>query len=241
MLEPVVLGVAVAPSPASLLVGCAATAGFLAHRPWKLWRGDRRRGRSYPRTVLARRFALTLGSLAVGSLVGALALGGVSLLLPLILAAPAAGAYLWYDRRPGRSWQAELAAPAAVASVSGSAALASGWGVAPGLALWGLAAARSLPAVLYVRERLRLQRTGEARRALVWAAHLVALIAITGLVGAELAPLTATMPFVLLLARSVAGLAGRRSRTPKAVGIAEIVWGAVTVLAIVAAYELTGS
>ena len=158
------------------------------------------------------------------------------------MASPLGLLYLRYDRKPGRSWQAEVAAPAAVAAASASEAAASGWELAPALALWFLAAARSLPAVLYVRERLHLERSGRARQGLPWVAHLLAVLGVAGLVASGLAPWLAILPFVLLLGRAVAGLGPmRRPASAKVVGISEIVWGVVTVTGLVAAWALGGS
>lgn len=234
--EPVLLGLLVAFSPAAFLVGLGSFAGFLAHRPLKLAYGDHRRGRRYPRTALAELFAASFAVLALTCFAGALSLAGPGLLMPLVLALPLAAAFLIYDLRPGRSWQAELAAPAAFASAVASMALASGWALVPALGLWAAMAARSVPTVLYVRERVRLERNGALRRSIALAAvagHVVALGAVLILVEAALLPGMAAVAFVLLTLRTVHGLSPvRAGRTARSVGFQEIAWGVATVLLV---------
>ena len=239
--EPVVLGLLVACSPAALLVGLGSIAGFLAHRPLKLVTGDRRRGRRYPRTVLAERFAVAFAGLAVACFLGAVALAGPWLLVPLALASPLAALFLVYDLlRPGRSWLAELTAPAAFASACGSMALASGWALLPAVALWAVVVARGVPTVLYVRERVRLERTGGLRPGLVATAaalHLVALAGVIVLIRSALLPPLAALAIGLLVLRAIHGLTPwRAGRTARSVGFQELAWGAATVLLIAVGY-----
>jgi len=238
--EPVLLGLLVAFSPVALLVGLGSFAGFLAHRPLKLAYGDHRRGRRYPRTALAELFATGFAVLAVACFGGAVALAGTGLALPLVLALPLAAAFLIYDLRPGRSWQAELAAPAAFASAVAAMALGSGWSLGPALALWAAMAARSVPTVLYVRERVRLERSGALRASVALAAvggHAVALAAVLMLGQAALLPGLAVLAFVLLTLRTLHGLSPVRSgHTARSVGFQEIAWGVLTVVLVVVGF-----
>ena len=238
--EPVVLGLLVAPSPAGVLVALGSFAGFLAHRPLKTAWGDYRRSRRYPRTALAERFGLGFGLAALACFAGALALAGPGFLLPLGLALPLALAFLVYDLRPGRTWQAELAAPAAFASAAAAIAVASGWGVPAALALWAVMVCRSVPSVLYVRRRLRLERGEAARPAVSWAAgtaHAASIAAAAALVVAGLLPALALVAVALLALRAVHGLTPARfGRTARAVGFQEIGWGVVTVLLVAGGY-----
>jgi len=71
-LEPVLLGMIVAPSGAGVALGCAALVAFVCRTPFKVAAVDRRRGRQLHRTVVAERFAaielLTLAALLVVAL-----------------------------------------------------------------------------------------------------------------------------------------------------------------------------
>src|SRR3954463_11180737 len=57
-LEPVVLGLLVAPTPAGVGLALATIGAFLARHPFKIVAGDRRRGRRFPRTPVAERFTI---------------------------------------------------------------------------------------------------------------------------------------------------------------------------------------
>lgn len=231
--EPVALGLLVAPAWASLLVGLGAFAGFLAYRPVKVAWGDLRRGRRYPRTTLALRFAAGFALAAALALAAGLALAGPGWLLPFALAAPFGIVFVAYDLRPGRTWQAEVAAPVAFAATAAAMGVAGGLPPAVALSLWAVMAARSVPSVLYVRERLRLERGEPARAALAVAAHGAGLVAVAALAAAGWLPWLAAAAVALLLARAAWGLSRlRRPATPRAVGFGEIVWGVVTVVLI---------
>ena len=241
VLEPVVLGIVLTPTAGSVAVGLAAVAAFLAYRPWKLWRGDAARGRSYPRTVLARRFAVTLGASAALALATSVFLGGWRLLVPALLALPLAGTFVAYDRRRGRSWQGEIAAPAAFSAVAAVETVAGGWSLAPALGTWAVMAARGIPSVVYVRQRLRLERGEPIRPSLTWTLHLVALAGLAALAARGPGPVWATAPFALLALRAAWGLSPFRRRvSPRAIGITEIAWGTLTVIGVAVAYWTSG-
>ncbi|HSL82878.1 MAG TPA: YwiC-like family protein, partial [Thermoanaerobaculia bacterium] len=239
--EPVALGLLVAPAWAPFLVGLGAFAGFLAYRPAKLAWGDLRRGKRYPRTVLARRLATAFGLLAVLALGGALRLGwaaaGPGWLLPFALAAPFGIVFVAYDLRPGRSWQAEVTAPAAFAATAAAMAWAGGLPPAVALSLWAAMAARAVPSVLYVRERLGLERGESSRPASGVAAHLAGLAAVAAIAAAGWLPWLAASAVALHLVRAAWGLSRfRRPAAPRAIGFSEIGWGVVTVLLVAAGW-----
>lgn len=237
--EPVVLGLLVAPSWPGLLVALGAFAAFLAYRPLKVAYGDLRRGKRYPRTALALRFAAGFGVAAGAVLAAAVSLAGGGWLLPFALAAPLGTVFVVYDLRPGRSWEAEVSAPVAFASTAAAVALAGQWPVAPALGLWAVMAGRALPSVLYVRARLHLERGEPAARGLAVGAHLAAVAGAGALAGAGLLPWLAVLALLLLLARAALGLSPFRRRVPpRVIGFSEIGWGVVTVLLAAAGYWL---
>lgn len=239
--EPVVLGLLVAASWPGLLVALGAFAAFLAYRPAKIAYGDLRRGRRYPRTVLGLRFAAGFGGAAALALATALGMAGPAWVWPFALAASFGIVFVIYDLKPGRSWQAEVAAPVSFASTSAAIAMAAGWSVPAALALWAVMAGRALPSVLYVRARLHLERGEPAARGLAVAAHLIAVAVATALAAAGWLPWLAAGALGLLLARAALGLSSlRRRATPRVVGFSEIAWGTVTVLLVAAGYWLEG-
>ncbi len=114
-----------------------------------------------------------------------------------------------------------------------SIAVAGGWELVPASILWGALAARAVPSVLYVRARIRLEKGRPHRVAPVIGAHVAALLLVAAWVAAgRLTWLVATV-FALLLVRAAGGLSPlRRPGSITRVGIGEMVWGVLTVLAI---------
>jgi hypothetical protein len=149
--EPILLGLLSAPSWPGFLIALAGLLTFLMNQPLKVILADRQRGRSYARTRLARWAALFYLLLAAVFFFTAILLVGPRPLLPLALAVPLLIIFIVYDNRAGRSWQAELSAPAAFSAIAASMAIAAGWDLALSLTLWVIMIARSLPAVLYIR------------------------------------------------------------------------------------------
>lgn len=236
LLEPLLLGLVVAPSGAGGLLALAALGAFLCRHPLALALSDRRRGRRYPRTALAEAFAAGYGALALTAGGVALALSGGVPWPALLPAAGLAALQMFYDaRRAGRALLPELAGAAALAMLAPAVALCGGMALLPALALGALAMARALPAIIYVRVRLRLAR-GEptsARPAIL--AHVAGLAAGLALVAFGLLPWLAALALALLLARAAWTYAPVRAAI---VGVQEVVAGLLTVALTAAGYWL---
>ena len=221
LLEPVVLALLVAPSRAGLLIGVGAVAAFLARHPLKLAAQDLLRRRRYPRTTVCVSLALTYASIAIISLGFAARDAGVLPLVALSGALPFAGLQFALDvRNRGRSLTAELCGAVAPAAIAAAIAVAASSRLAIPLVI--LTCARSLPAVLYVRFALR-----GGSRVMMLAAH-------AGAIGAAIlsGPSLAVAAMGLLFVRAMMPPA----LPPKAIGMREIGWGAVTITLIAAAY-----
>ena len=240
-LEPVALGLLVAPSPAGFLLALATVGGFLARHPFKIVAADRRHGRRFPRTAVAERFLILYAGVALASGLAAVAVApGYSFLLSLLAALPFASAQLVYDAAGrGRALLPELAGSFGLSAVAAAIAMAAGWPLVPSLGLWALLAARSLPSILYVRARLGLLHGESPRTYPVVIAHLAALALVALLAWARVVPPVAALAFALLLLRAAAGLtAGNAGGSAKRVGISEVCYGAVTVATVAAVYLL---
>ncbi len=241
--EPILLGLLVAPSWAGLALAVGAFALFLFNRPLKIYWGDRRKGRIYERTLLAKRFILIYGVVAVGGACLVLLFAGWRPFAPFLLAAPLLVVFMIYDQRPGRYWQAELAAPAAFAAVASAISLAGGLSWFPSLALWGFMVARSVPAVLFIRARLRLDKgkaigPGDSISGALLS-HVLAIGFVFALVWPGWLPGTSVVAAVLLLARAVWGLSGYRWRSSIiALGFLETSFGALSVLLVALGFWL---
>lgn len=233
LIEPLILGLVVAPSLAGGWLAASAVAAFLARHPFKLAALDRRRGVRYPRTGLAERFFGAYAAIAAAAFILALWLGGAAILTPLAAAAPLALAALWHDLQGrGREALPEVAGALGLGASATAIILAGGGLPVTAWLAWALGAARAATAILYVRARVRVDRgvDGQARAALarpVMVAHAGALlIALVAVSAAWLAPIAASA-FVLLLLRAVHGLApGCAPIRAQVLGIQEVLFGA---------------
>jgi hypothetical protein len=240
LVEPVALGLALAPSRAGLALALGAVAAFLARHPLKLVLTDRRRGVRYPRTALAEGFAVAYAGLAVAFLALALWLARTPFALPLVLAAPVGLLALAYDAR-GRSREALPEAAGAVALGASAAAIALAGGAPTRIALgaWLLLGLRAVASVLYVRARLRLDRGMASGRGTAVVSHLVALALAAVLARVAWGPWLGVAAFVALLLRAVHGLsAWRRTVRPQALGFQEMGFGLLTLILLAVGYRL---
>ncbi|MEN9938565.1 MAG: hypothetical protein RLZZ387_5144 [Chloroflexota bacterium] len=241
LVEPIILGLLLAPSAAGALLGTAAIGVFLLRHPLELALTDWQKGKRFPRTALAERFAALYALVALIGFLGAVATAQAPFWAALALGAPLALVQLSYDlRKQKRALVPELAGAGALAASAPAILLAAGWELAPALAVWAVLAARAWPAILYVRARIRRLRGAPSDSRPAIAAHVAALLAVCGLVYAGLAPWAAALALAGMLGRALYGLSPRRPAVaPKVIGFTELGLGALTV-ALAAAGWLLG-
>lgn len=240
IIEPIALGLLVAPSFAGLCIGAGALAAFLARHPLKLAVGDRRKNRILKRTSLADRFVLLYVTLVTVFFAIAVASLPREFLLPFIIAGPLVFVQFLYDARGhSRELIPELAGALAVGSISTAIALAGGWSRPTAFALWIIVACRHVPTILYLRVLLgrRRQKQRPTVNGAVILAQLLPLIAIYVLLFFKIAPVVAMIVFAILFGRALIGLFNQAEPTPKKVGISEIAFGTFTVLLVSAGYR----
>ena len=238
--EPVLLALLVAPSFAGFAIGISTAAAFLIRHPSKMyWRNQHRLDVS-PRYRIARTFALLYGAIAVAGLAIAAWLAGPVTLLPFILLSPFLVVFAFYDAsNKARHLFPELVAPMGLAASAPAIALAGGLGWPEAWAMWLLLEARAVPAILYVRARLRLERGTEIDPTASTLSHLGAIAVGAGLWWIDLAPLLAVAALSILLVRAVRGLsAGRRKAKAKEVGFSELGFGLAYVLVTAIGYRI---
>jgi len=232
LFEPIVLALLAAPSAAGALVAVAAIAEFLARHPLKLAAHDWLARKRYPRTAACERIAAAYALVSLAAIVGALFTGNPRLLGALLLAAPFGAVQIAYDaRNRGRAAMPELIGSVAMGAVAASIALASSKSLPFAAALWAITLCRAIPAIIYVRSLL-----GRGRGAIV--AHVIAIVIAATLWRASLAPFVAVIAFAALLVRAIAGLHRERRPAAKTIGITELIFGGVTVVAIGIGYAL---
>jgi hypothetical protein len=240
LVEPLVLGLVLAPSVAGLCLAGAAVAAFLIRHPLRLALMDRRKGVRYPRTALAEGVAMGYAVLALAFALAAVLVAQAPFWPAVVLAAPPALVALGYDAR-GRSREAlpEAAGAVALGGSASAIALAGGLAAGPAFGAWALLALRGTTAVLYVRARLRLDRGRPSGTGTVLWSHVAAVVAAGALAAAGWGPGLGLLALLLLLLRAVHGLSSRRPRLrPQALGFREMAWGLATLVLLAAGYRL---
>jgi hypothetical protein len=229
-LEPVLLGLLVAPGPAGVALGVAALMAFLARTPLKLALVDRRRGRWLPRSALAARVAALEIVVLAGAVAVALATAEDPFWWPLAAAAPLFAVELWYDSRSrGRRFVPEMAGAIGMGALAAAIALAGGESDGVAAALWVALGARSIGAIPFVRVQLR--RAKHQAHELWWSdgAQVAAVaVALAGWWFGEL-PIAAIIAIGVM---ATAELAAVRTAPPAAamVGAQQVVLGLMVVV-----------
>ena len=233
--EPLVLGLVLAPSGAGVCVALAAVAAFFARQPLKLFGADRRRGKVYPRTIVAERAFAACTLLGALALAAALALARGPLLQAVGAAAPVAAVALAFDlSRRSRDLAAELSGAFAMGASASAIALAAGWPALPAFGLWGVLVARALGTIAFVRARLRLERGEPWSAAGVAVSQALAIALAVALAAAQAAPRATVAAMALLAVRAAWGLSPWRPRLRTAMlGVSEIVAGLIVISLVV--------
>lgn len=227
LLNPCLLGMLVAPSWPGAWLTLAALGVFLAHQPLKIAVKDRLKGTRPPRTVWAERFVLGYGVWASVAFALLLLYADRAFLTPLVLGLPFALVQLYYDsRNQSRALLAECAGALALATLAPAIAILGGWPFDRAWPLWFIMAALAVPAILYVRARLKLEYGKPIAPTVVWVAHGVAFLGSIALALGQLIPWTVVVGMAVLWGRAVYGLSRFRSPSrPAIIGIQEIAFG----------------
>ena len=159
-LEPVLLGLLVAPSIGGVAVGVAAFMAFLVRTPLELVAVDIRRDRWLARSGLAARIAAVEVLAMAVAVVVVVVTSGWTWVWPVVVAAPLVAVELGYGARSrSRRLVPELCGAIAIAGSVAAIVLASGRGGWLAAGLWSLLAARAVGAIPFVRVQIvRLRR-----------------------------------------------------------------------------------
>ncbi len=240
LIEPLLLGLFVAPSWAGVSLALGVTGASLLRQPLKIVWQDRRGRRRYARTALAERFVALYGALMVAGFGGAVALGGVRVVLPFLFAVPLAGVALYsYAQNRGRDLWPEMAGASVLALSAFGMGLGGGKRLGTAAALWLIPLARNLSSVLYIRARIRLDKGQPFTRTPTVLAHLGGLALVGALAALGYAPWLAVVVMGVLLARAVHGLSPYRQRVRvQTIGFLEVFYGLLTVAFTAVGYAL---
>lgn len=235
LLEPLVAALAVAPSGGGFFAALFVVGAFLSRQPAKIVGSDLKAGRRLPQTRAAAAFLAAYGSFSAVGLTGAFYFSETWSLLPLLALVPF-GIFQFYNdiSRKNRELIPELAGAIAISSSAPAIAMSAGWNWPEAALLWCVFVCRSVPSVVYVRQRLRLEKGKPFTRSAPVLLHAAGLGAVAALVIVGSASYLILPVFAFLMFRSVSGLSARR-RKLKAVqlGIRETIYGAVLVLSVI--------
>jgi len=235
LLEPILLGLIVAPSGWGLLFGIGMLAAFLIHQPIKITAKDWLKHRHTDRTALAEKFMLAYGASAGLILIVVAQNKSSDFLIPLVIALPLMALQFAYDlRNDSRDLIPELAGGVALGAIAASVAILGGWDRNPALILWGLLAARTIPSILYVRARLRLEKSKPADFLSSHLTHGLAVLMAGGLAATDQTHWLSVVIMLVLFLRAAWGLSEYRTPAKRAaiIGMQEMGYGVFTVVVI---------
>ena len=193
-LEPVFLGLLVAPSPAAWEIAVASLAVFLARRPVKLVLTDLVRRRWLDRTRIALGFSLLYGAVALAGVAGAVVMAAAPFWQPLVVALPLAAIALYADAHSqSRTLVAEVSGAVAMGATVSMIALADGWEAGPAFGLWLVLAARAVATVVLVRAQIRRVHGRPSAASRVYAVQAATVAALGVAAIADLVPVMAVL------------------------------------------------
>ena len=239
--EPLLAGLLIAFSPAAVWIALMVTGAFLTRQPLKVLLSDWQAKRNLPQTAVARQYVLMYGAVFTFGLVGSALFAKPAAFLPFLLILPLAAYQIYCDAsRKSRNLLPELTGAVAISSSVAVVALAGGWSFGAAFALWAIFVARLIPSILYVRNRLLLEKGKKFSRALPVAAHVAAFAAVSALAFYGLSPMLTVLMFAVLQARATVGLSPfRRKVKAMRIGVWEVVYGTLTALSVVVGYYLS--
>ena len=238
LFEPIVAAVAIVPSVPAIFIISLFVGAFLTRQPLKVVFSNWRTKRNLPQSTVAIKFVFLYGAIFSLGLAACLILSDLKTFIPFALIIPFAIYQIYCDiLGKGRQLLAELTGAIAISSSSAVIALAGGWSFAAAFALWGVFILRLLPSIVYVRNRLRLEKGKEFSFVSVVTAHVIAFGAIFTLSVFSLASNLTLAMFAVLLGRAFLGLSPFRKKMKAVkIGIWEVAYGVLTVLSVIIGY-----
>ncbi len=232
-IEPLLLGLLAAYTPAGLFLALGTMLAFFAHQPVKILFGQNKNQRKTAGlflliylTAALYFFLLFLNRVplhSAGPFYSALLLMIFYLIMDL----------LHYSRRI----LVEIMAPAAIALIAVSIVLAAGWSDLKALGLGLLLAARFIPTTFYIRARLRLEKKQKPENGAALFSSGFAFLIILLLTFMRITPWLGLTAVTVLMLRTFLGLSSHRKKsTVKAIGIREFIYGQILVWLSAAGY-----
>jgi len=212
-----------------------AIGAFLTRQPLKVLIADRLGMKDDERAKAALKFTLLYVMIFVAGLGGTLATAGPGPLMPFVFVLPFAVIQIYCDvSRKSRQLIPELTGAVSISASAAAIALAGGFTWASAIGLWMIFIARLIPSILYVRQRLRLEKGKSYSRSVPAIVHAAALLLVLGLAYYGQGPYLVILAMIVLLWRAVSGLSpNRKPIRAMQIGVREVIYGAITVSTII--------
>lgn len=238
LFEPIVIGLLIAPTIAGLFLSFAAIGAFLTRFPLKLWVMDLKRGRVSARTKAVRKLVLIYGITALLFFSLTIKTSGTTFLIPLLIASPLAAWQLIADfKNKSRNLFAELSGATALASVTACLTIIDGWTLTKSFAIWLILITRIVPSILYVRAKIKIIHGQKVQKFPVILLHVAGLLIVGLFAWKSISPMLVIIAIFILLIRAIHGLSiYSKTKTAKAVGIKEVIYGTLTAAALAIGY-----
>ena len=240
-LEPVLLALLIAPTSAGIIVAVLSLASLLTRQPLKIMLIDLRKRRVYQRTQQAALFVFLYAVIAIAALSALIWRGGADVILPLIPAYIGAAVIIWRFDLGGnsRAWLPEALAATVMAAFAVSICRAGGWTWEQAGAVGAIMLARAVPAIIYVRARLRQIKADDDRYLVAIALHAIAFSGLLVLARFGFAPILSAIASLFLLGRAIYFLRFGARVAPKIVGMQEVTIGLIFVALVAAGFILS--
>ncbi len=238
--EPLTAALLIAFSVSAVWISLLVVGAFLMRQPLKVLLTDWQAKRNLPQTAVALKFTLFYGAIFLFGLAGSLFFVKSESFLPFLFILPLAAYQIYCDAsRQSRQLLPELTGAIAISSSVAVIALADNWTLGAALALWSIFVARLISSILYVRNRLRLEKGKEFSNFIPISAHIFALLLVGILAFNGLSSGLTVLMFAVLLGRSAIGLSPYRKKVKAMkIGVWEVVYGTLTALSVVTGYYL---
>ncbi|MBK6750281.1 MAG: YwiC-like family protein [Pyrinomonadaceae bacterium] len=240
LFEPLVAGIAVAPAISSVWIAVLVIGAFLMRHPMKVILAGGRFRLGSPQVRLASKFLIIFALVFLVGAVGSIWNAQPASFIPFAVILPFAAYQIYCDAtRSSRQLLAELIGSVAISSSIAVIALAAGWETPKAYALWAIVVARLIPSILYVRNRLYLEKGKPYSHFVPIAAHILALAAVLTLAVFDLGSYLPTMIFAILFLRSVIGLSSYRKKVKAMkIGIWEVIYGTLVAVSIIVGHYI---
>ncbi|MFT3745124.1 MAG: YwiC-like family protein [Pyrinomonadaceae bacterium] len=235
LMEPLVAGLAIAPSVAAIWITIMVVGAFLLRQPLKVILSGGIAGLRLPQAALALKFAALFTAIFLIGGLGVFFSARPESFGPFVIVLPFAVYQIYCDaKRKSRGLLAELLGSTALTASVAVITLAAGWDLPRSLALWGIMIARLIPSIIYVRNRLRLEKGKPYTRLQPFAAHVLALFFATALAVFGYTSHLMIPMYGILLVRCVAGLSSYRKKVKATrIGVGEVIYGTLTVICLI--------